>query len=117
MPNKVLKYKDMNGNEQILKKGMIVYTSWGYDQTNIDYYKVLKIEGKKYFRMRKLQEKVTETGFMSGHCVPIMKFDPAFPEVVRGYKDKFGNLTVTIDRVRMSVRAWDGKPKGCSWYA
>ena len=29
-----------------IKEGDIFYSSWGYDQTNIDYYKVTKLIGK-----------------------------------------------------------------------
>lgn len=40
------KYKAARLQAHSLKVGDVLYTSWGYDQTNIDFYKVVKLVGK-----------------------------------------------------------------------
>lgn len=52
-----------------LAVGDILRSSWGYDQTNIDYYEVTKVLGK-YVEIRELSQESKETGFMSGQCIP-----------------------------------------------
>lgn len=54
-----------------LKVGSILRTSWGYDQTNIEYFEVTKLVGSKMVEVREIAQEVTETGFMSGDCVPV----------------------------------------------
>ena len=52
--------------------GSILYSSWGYDQTNIDYYKVTKISttGKTCKIVRIGSRRLEETGFMSERTEP-----------------------------------------------
>lgn len=42
-----------------IKEGSIFYSSWGYDQTNIDFYQVVKATAKTVW-LRKLNAKVEE---------------------------------------------------------
>lgn len=51
--------------------GDVLYTSWGYDQTNVDFYQVTRIVGKATFEVRELATMSTETHFMSGYIVPV----------------------------------------------
>lgn len=55
-----------------IKVGDIFYSSWGYDQTNIDYYKVVSISPtKKTVKIIRICSKTLEnTGFMSERVVP-----------------------------------------------
>jgi len=50
----------------VIKKGLILNTNWGYDQTNVDFFKVVGIIGKRYFTVKKLSSTTKETGFMTG---------------------------------------------------
>jgi len=94
------------------KLGDILYYSWGYDQTNIDFWQVVKITPKT-IDVRRLSQEVTEyTGFMSENVIPL--------------KDSFiGNRIVTkhlqIDRAGKvyisGLWNYDGKPKNQSHYA
>jgi hypothetical protein len=52
------------------KVGNIVYNSWGYDQTNIDFYQVVGVTAKT-IKIRQLKQRTVETGFMSGDTEPI----------------------------------------------
>lgn len=55
-----------------VKPGDVFYSSWGYDQTNIDYYKVVSVSPSgKTCKIVPIQSKVLKhTGFMSEHVVP-----------------------------------------------
>lgn len=51
--------------------GDIFRSSWGYDQTNIDYYEVTKIIGKAYVEIGEINQLSVETLSMQGQCVPV----------------------------------------------
>ena len=52
-----------------VKAGDIFRCSWGYDQTNIDYYQVVSVTGQMAI-VQEIAQEAQETGFMSGECVP-----------------------------------------------
>lgn len=96
-----------------LAVGDVVYTSWGYDQTNVDFYEVVDVRTAKTVHIRPLGKTTTETGFMCGITQPrVGKFDG----------DKVFRCRATGERVLClmagrSARWWDGRPVACSWYA
>ena len=51
--------------------GDVFRCSWGYDQTNIDYFQVIEVSGA-YVTVREIGQMAEETGFMSGNCVPAL---------------------------------------------
>lgn len=53
-----------------LKVGDVLESSWGYDQTNIDYYQVTKLVGTQSVEIRQIRKQSAEDGFMTGKCVP-----------------------------------------------
>lgn len=54
-----------------LTVGTILYTAWGYDQTNVDFYVVTRVSGKRTW-VRAIAQDSETTGFMSGNCWPRM---------------------------------------------
>jgi len=54
-----------------LTVGTILHTSWGYDQTNVEFFEVTRIVGPHTVELRELAQDSTETGFMCGKCKPI----------------------------------------------
>lgn len=52
-----------------VKVGDIFVSSWGYDQTNIDFYKVLVVKNKTAI-LGEIGQKREYTGYMNGRCVP-----------------------------------------------
>lgn len=56
--------------QELLKVGDVLQCSWGYDQTNIDYYEVTKLVGKRTVEIRKIACESVETEFMQGRSVP-----------------------------------------------
>jgi hypothetical protein len=87
-----------------------MYDSWGWEQTNIDFYKVVRKTDSTVW-LQKLRSEVKETGFMSG---PTWPTDEADGEVIMRRIGKYG---VKISDHRGSLTPYDGTPKTCSWYA
>ena len=52
------------------KVGDIFRASWGYDQTNIDYYQIVALIGSHFAEVREIDQQSEDTGFMQGKCVP-----------------------------------------------
>jgi hypothetical protein len=98
----------------------ILVCSWGYDQTNVDFYKVLKLSpsGKSVTIVR-INSEVKEDGFMCGKSVP------AVPHTVSAYRGehmtkriKFYDNSYCVNISNYSTAfPWDGTPERCSWYA
>lgn len=91
--------------------GAVVVNSWGYDQTNIDFYQVVKASAN-YVWLRPIgYSDHTETGFMSGRCTPAI--------------DKFMGDEVTQHRAEgknVNFRhgggsIWNGQPEHWTAYA
>jgi hypothetical protein len=53
-----------------LQVGDVLTGQWGYDQTNVEYYQVTALIGKRTVEIREIGRMVERTGFMSGDCVP-----------------------------------------------
>jgi hypothetical protein len=104
-------YREQPAHE--LKEGDILDSSWGYEQTNVDFYRVDKILGKKFFLVRKMKSQRIEgsEGFMCDRVVcgsEVVNFDLFKGNVTRqGFLKIKGNL----------CSVWDGKPMHRSWYA
>lgn len=90
--------------------GDIFYSSWGYDQTNIDYYEIVDVRGKQVI-VREI-----ETQTMGPDDGPQVKVTPAKGRYKgkamrrkprKGYK---GQPSIKISDVQTAY-PWDGKPK------
>ena len=92
-----------------LKVGDIVYTSWGYDQTNVDFYAVTRI-GTHCAWVRPVAQDSEATGYMSGRCWPAMPIRFIGPET----RHHAHNGTVAIKRHHASLATG---PKYYSSYA
>jgi len=95
-----------------IKEGTILYSSWGYEQTNIDFYKVVKKINKKLWIVPISQRRSFEESDMSGSCI-------ADPETVTGepfvkFINKWGGVTLNSFSW---CGPWDGQPKGWTSYA
>lgn len=51
--------------------GAVFYTSWGYDQTNVDFYEVVAKKGKATLILRPIQAAYPERGDMAGMKIPV----------------------------------------------
>jgi hypothetical protein len=112
--------------------GSVLYSSWGYDQTNVDFYQVVRTSASSVWvvPMRKHCE---AAGFMSGHVVPT---EPILSRVVHKRNSEGGIYYGESEEVEVKpamyrwnkngyarisyseyAQVWDGKPKYQSWYA
>lgn len=102
--------------EHGVKPGDIYYYSWGYDQTNIDWYQVISVT-KASAKLKKLEDKKSSDGSttMTGKTVPIPnKFQKDAP-ITRRISSFSGEPYMKMDHGGLSP--WDGKPKRFSTYA
>ncbi len=52
--------------------GKVFYSSWGYDQTNVNFYQVVALKGKKTVVLQELNSDYIPTGNMCGKVKPIV---------------------------------------------
>ena len=111
-----------------IELGAIFYTSWGYEQTNIEWFEVVKTTAKTV-TLRRIAGAREYCGAMDGYTKPCpgsyvddFKFDDdenanGIRRIVKNYG--WGNedsWSCKIDEVR-HAHLWDGKPKHFSeWY-
>jgi hypothetical protein len=94
------------------KGGEILYDSWGYDQTNVDFYQVVKV-GAKSVKVREVAMK---------NVGEAQRGDYGYCEAV---KDSFVSEKVSTKILKLSrdgkniyvgdLSIWDGQPKYYSW--
>lgn len=103
--------------QHTLKVGDILSASWGYEQTNVDFYQVTKVIGKNTVEIREIRATYTEGGHFTQEYV--MPVKDAFLEP-RNEWDKTG--LPMVKRVNMPgngitissfeyATPWDGKPE------
>lgn len=103
-----------------LKVGDILYTSWGYEQTNIDFYQVTEIVGKNSIKLRQIDSK--DVGNNQGHsmsatCVAVKdSFKPNEKEILKRVSPSYRNEPYVNLSSFESAYVWDGQPKNYSWY-
>ena len=109
-----------------LKIGDILYSSWGYDQTNVDFFQVTGLKGTRGVFVRPLAHDTKQTGFMTGQVMPVKdKFiGPETYHIARrnsiayNPSDKYLKPGQERDRERhYTASLWDGRPEYESWYA
>ncbi len=95
--------------------GDILYTSWGYDQTNVEWFQVLEVKpsGKTVVIREICGENIDDAGWMCGYTMPLKsRFVKDSKSLVK-YVRK--GDAITIDSVRDAYK-WDGQRKYWSSY-
>lgn len=106
---------------QPLTAGNILVGSWGYDQTNIDFYQIVACTGKTV-TFCEMNQNETETGFMCGNCTPIPGSYKSPTRYTRRVDvDENGKATVKFSKDGtgrgITLTLWDGNPRHWSSYA
>lgn len=99
--------------------GQVLYDSWGYDQTNIDFYMITEIKGKQVILQAIGSQKVEGSGYHDScnvkPCKEAVKGQP-FKKLIQVsiYSAK---ATYYINGYRGSLHVYDKGEKGvyCSW--
>lgn len=95
-----------------LREGDILASSWGWEQTNVSFYKVVKATPTGV-RVRPMRTQRVEKGFMSGVATPIEGSEDPTEEFFRRVS-KYGSIAITSYEF---AHKWNGKEMYCSWYA
>ena len=106
LADKKAKSEEKKAWQHNVKVGDFFYSSWGYDQTNVNFYQVLALIGKKSVVIREVNIKVTETKGTCDYVVPI-------PGDFRK-ENEFTKRISLGNRISFDYRSaslWDGTPK------
>ncbi len=87
-----------------IQVGEIFYTSWGYDQTNIDFYEVVEIKGKMVV-VREIASKVEKSEQQADYVVAVPHHFTGPPKLVK--PGPGGGFKINDH----SASKWDGRPK------
>lgn len=94
--------------------GDVLVSTWGYDQTNVDFYQVVKV-GNKQIEVAGIKQKdYGDQGDMSGTVIPVKDSFTGGGEYKLLVKEK-GMLSAI--KGRHHVRKWSGSPVYYSSYA
>jgi hypothetical protein len=89
--------------------GQILVSSWGYEQTNIDFYQVIAVT-KASVRIVKLRKTSVPAG-TANQVIPVPNSaDPADKGVIRRFKSWGKGYSVSISEYA-SASLWDGEPE------
>lgn len=94
-----------------LTVGDILDSSWGYDQTNVDFYEVVRVVGPHTVELRKLAQVRNETAFMQGTCRPV---PGRYVGPVERHRANADN-SVKVQDFGVWARPWSGRT--CQWTA
>lgn len=96
--------------------GLILSSSWGYEQTNVNFFEVVAVVGKCFVDVEEIGSQVA-TDAHEGYSSMSSKVVPD-PEARTG---KITRCKVSRGSIKSPVYGyaspWDGLPKYCSWYA
>ena len=93
------------------KVGDILVSSWGYDQTNVDFYEITEARGKTVW-LRRIAADSVDKGNMSGTVTPRPGDFLPRAEVLRRLAQP-GHVRVDRDR---HAHRWEGRPEYFSSY-
>lgn len=116
-------WKARRNQPHTLKAGDIIVNSWGWEQTNIDFYVIVRASDS-YVWIHPIAQDGRETGFMCGDTWPAEPIricpkkleDGTYTEPTK-HKANLCNGSNYISMKYGSGYKWDGKPERNSWYA
>ena len=104
------------------KIGDILVNSWGYEQTNIEFYQVTEIK-QKTIVVRQISQ-IIEAGSYYSHGMACNVLPVPNSFIIDGRMDKLtyqlrvkANGCLSQPQSYYYIHKWDGRPMYCSWYA
>jgi hypothetical protein len=94
----------------------ILYSTWGYDQTNVDFYKVIKVSGK-FVTVKQLKADKQPSGDMSYNATPTDEFADEAPlrRMVKDATWSDGHTYIKLESYSTAA-LWNGSPiSGNTW--
>jgi hypothetical protein len=102
------------------KVGDILVNSWGWEQTNIDFFQIVKV-GPKSVTYREIGSDLTHSDGLSSMAGYVMaRRDYFIGDEVTKVLQCYGigeKLTIYVPCKHGSISLWDGEKEYCSWYA
>jgi hypothetical protein len=102
------KQKERKEFQHGLEPGTMLYNSWGYDQTQIDFYQVVKIVGKQ-LEIRPVEKKTVREEKTAIYVVPVPNKFTGSPS--RKTPQSGGSSGAYVRMNHGYAYVWDGKPK------
>lgn len=112
--------KKTNANvvaDPVVAVGDIFRHSWGYDQTNIDFYQAVRVSPHSVW-LRRIGQSTKSTGRDCGETVAVkdsFMYDDEKSPIVKRWK-VLSSGKVYVPMPYGSCSQWDGKPCYKSWY-
>ena len=97
-----------NAEKGTVKAGAIFSASWGYDQTNVDFYEVIEAKGQTVV-VREIRQNQESTGLDYGKTMP-QPGKYSGPAMTKRVNFRYETPFLTISSCQRA-RLWDGKAK------
>lgn len=98
-----------------MKDNDILVSTWGYEQTNVTFYQVIKATTKTA-TVRKIEQRRSDnSSAMTGICVPLR--DRFVSDAMRRKILDFGSGEMVFITSYEIAKPWDGKLEGYTTYA
>ena len=104
------------GSKEPFQVDDILYSTWGYDQTNVDFYKVLAVKGS-FVTVRELQQVKNYTGSMVGTALPVDAFAETGSPIRRKMNFSGSRPIIKVAKWGRYTWRWTGQPVSFSEYA
>jgi len=96
-----------------LAVGDVLVASWGYEQTNVDFYQVVRLAGAKSVAIRPIKSEKHNDGDMTGYAVPLIDQFEGDARTVRPTSDGWVRINShTHARKAERTTGADGQPLG-----
>ena len=94
-----------------LKVGSILYSSWGYEQTNIDFYEVIKLVGKKSVMLARIGGAFAEGNLDDASTNAVVAVPGSFIEGKEPKLKRVREFNAISLNSYSNAYLWDGEPK------
>ena len=104
---------------ELVKVGDIFSSSWGYDQTNVDFFKVLEVKGITIKVQQIQSSRIEEIAWEQYMTMPNSEPHPYYPEILTKRLSFWGGELQPSFSINSysSAQLWNGKPQRISCYA
>jgi len=103
-------------NKYGVKVGDVFYESWGYEQTNIDFYQVVALRGVSQIILREIGAEHRNIGFCSDMVKPIKDNFRSEEEVRKTVKGTPENPYCNAEHGLLYKTTWDAEHNETSYY-
>lgn len=93
--------------------GDILSTSWGYEQTNVEFFQVIKVKSAKRIVIREVSKMLTQDDDAHDCGTVVPSKDSFIGDEIE--KTVTIGESVKFESYRRASK-WDGRPMYCSWY-